>query len=102
MTLEREIACDDRVLEQSTNPRAYALLLTDLAGRAQGCPPLLAAGVSINKSQLKQRIDMILNKDRDTSSSLAKARLGVVSSAAAMLAVMAVYSAPRVLLAQNG
>ena len=57
LTLEREIACDDCVLEKST-PRSYALLLATLAGRMQGSPALLAPGVSTNKSQLQQRIDM--------------------------------------------
>src|SRR5262249_11085474 len=33
LSLEREIACDDQVLQHGAGPRAYALLLAELAGR---------------------------------------------------------------------
>jgi beta-lactamase regulating signal transducer with metallopeptidase domain len=99
ISLEREIACDDQVLHSTRRPRAYALLLADLAARMQ--PSLLAPGVSTNQSQLKQRIDMILNKNRNTSPRLAKARLGLLATAAALLAVAAFYSAPRLAFAQS-
>jgi len=101
LSLEREIACDDHVLQQSRRPRAYALLLANLAGRMQGCPPVLAPGASTNKSQLKKRIDMILNTKRNTSPRLAKTRLGFITTAAAMIAIAALYSAPRIVLAQT-
>jgi beta-lactamase regulating signal transducer with metallopeptidase domain len=98
ISLEREIACDDQVL-QSTRPRAYALLLAELAGRLQ--PSVLAPAISTNQSQLKQRIDMILNPNRNTSPGLAKARLGLLASVAATVAAAAIYSAPRVIFAQS-
>jgi beta-lactamase regulating signal transducer with metallopeptidase domain len=101
LTLEREIACDDHVLEQGGRPKAYALLLTDLAGRLHGGTPLLAPGVSDNKTQLQKRIVMILNTSRNTSPRLARTRLGLVTSAAVLLAVAAIYAAPRVVLAQS-
>jgi len=100
LTLEREIACDDCVLEKST-PRSYALLLATLAGRMQGSPALLAPGVSTNRSQLQQRIDMILDTHRNTSLRVAKTRLGLVTSAAACLALAAIYTAPRIVFAQS-
>jgi len=99
ISLEREIACDDQVLHSTRRPRAYALLLADLATRMQ--PSLLAPGVSTNQSQLKQRIDMILNSNRNTSPRLAKARLGLLAMAAALLAVAAIYFAPRLAFAQS-
>jgi beta-lactamase regulating signal transducer with metallopeptidase domain len=101
LTLEREIACDDAVLQQSRKPKAYALVLANLAGRVQGFPPVLAPGVSNNKTQLQQRIDMILDTKRNTSPNLAKFRLGLVTSAAAIVAVAAIYAAPRVVFAQS-
>jgi beta-lactamase regulating signal transducer with metallopeptidase domain len=101
LSLQREIACDDQVLKQGARPRAYALLLANLAGRMQGSHPLLAPGASTNKSQLEQRIDMILNPKRNASPDLARTRLGFIASAAALLAVVAIYSAPRIVLAQN-
>jgi beta-lactamase regulating signal transducer with metallopeptidase domain len=99
ISLEREIACDDQVLHSTRRPKAYALLLADLAGRMQ--PSVLAPGVSTNQSQLKQRIDMILNSNRNTSHRLAKARLGLLATAAALLAMAAIYSAPRLAFAQS-
>jgi len=99
LSLEREIACDDHVLEQGGSPRAYALLLANLAGRMQR-PALLAPGASTNKSQLQKRISMILDTHRNTSPRLAKTRLGFIISAAAVIAVVVLYAAPRLVLAQ--
>jgi beta-lactamase regulating signal transducer with metallopeptidase domain len=99
ISLEREIACDDQVLHSTRRPKAYALLLADFAGRMQ--PSVLAPGVSTNQSQLKQRIDMILNSNRNSSPRLAKARLGLLATAAAILALAAIYSGPRVAFAQS-
>lgn len=99
ISLEREIACDDQVLQSTMRPRTYALLLADLAGRMQAS--VLAPGVSTNQSQLKQRIDMILNTKRNTSPRLAKARLGLIATFAALVAALAIYLAPRLAFAQS-
>src|SRR5439155_7701673 len=101
LSLEREIACDDHVLQQNRRPQAYALLLANLAARLQRGLPLLAPGSSNNKTQLKQRIDMILNTHRNTSPCLAKTWLAFITSAAALLTVAIICSAPRIVLAQN-
>jgi beta-lactamase regulating signal transducer with metallopeptidase domain len=101
LALDREIACDDQVLQQVCQPRAYALVLANLASRMKRCPPMLAPGASTNKSQLQQRINMILDTKRNTSPRLAKARLGFVTSAAALLAGLAIYSGPRLVLAET-
>ena len=101
LSLEREIACDDWVLQHARRPRAYAVLLANLAARFQGCPPLLAPGALTNNSQLKQRISMILDTRRNTSPRLAKTRLGFISIAATLLALLAFYAAPRLVLAQT-
>jgi hypothetical protein len=100
LTIAREIACDDYVLHQGSGPRAYALLLATLAGRMQATRALPAPGVSTSKTQLQQRIDMILSTHRNTSPRLAKTRLGLITSAAAAIAALAIYSAPRIVLAQ--
>jgi hypothetical protein len=63
--------------------------------------PLLAPGSSNNKTQLKQRIDMILNTHRNTSPRLATTWLAVITSAATLLALAIICSAPRIVLAQN-
>jgi beta-lactamase regulating signal transducer with metallopeptidase domain len=101
LSLEREIACDDAVLHQGVRPQSYALLLANLASRMTGRLPSVAPGASSSKSQLQQRITMILNTHRNTSPRLAKARLGFITSAAALIAVLAVCSGPRLVLAQS-
>jgi beta-lactamase regulating signal transducer with metallopeptidase domain len=101
LSLEREIACDDYVLEGSARPRAYALTLANVASRMSHCQHLLAPGVSNNNSQLQQRITMILNTHRDRSPRLARSRLGFFTTTAALLAVLAINAGPRLVLAQS-
>jgi len=100
LSLEREIACDDSVLNQGSRPRSYALLLANLASRSEPSRALFAPGVSNNKSQLQTRINMILNTRRNTSPYLARTRLGIFTIAAAFAALIALYAAPRLVLAQ--
>jgi beta-lactamase regulating signal transducer with metallopeptidase domain len=101
LSLEREIACDDHVLEASGRPRAYALTLANVASRVHHCRHLLAPGVSSNNSQLQQRITMILNTHRDRSTRLARSWLGLFTTATALLAVLAIDAGPRLVLAQS-
>ncbi|HEY3862172.1 MAG TPA: M56 family metallopeptidase [Verrucomicrobiae bacterium] len=101
LSLEREVACDDHVLEASGGPRAYALTLANIASRMSQRGPLLAPGVSNNSSQLQQRITMILNTQRDRSPRLARRRLGLFAAATAALAVLAIIAGPRLVLAQS-
>jgi hypothetical protein len=101
LALEREIACDDHVLEASGRPRAYALTLANVASRMNQCRRSLAPGVSNNNSQLQQRITMILNTRRDHSPRLAKSRLGLFTTTAALLAVLTLVAGPRLVLAQS-
>jgi beta-lactamase regulating signal transducer with metallopeptidase domain len=99
LTIEREIACDDHVLALGRSPRSYALFLTEFAGRSK-CRELLAAPAAwTNKSQLKERIDMILDTKRNASPRLATARASAVGMGAALIAVLALYAAPQVVLA---
>lgn len=101
LSLEREIACDDHVLQSSAPPRAYALLLAEMAARMQRRPPLLAPGASNGKTQLQQRIDMILNKHRNASPRPATSWLAIITSAAVLVAVAVLCAAPRIVLAQG-
>lgn len=101
LSLEREIACDDHVLQQSKRPQAYALVLANLAARMQRTLPLLAPGSSNRKTQLKERIDMILNTHRNASPRLAKAWLALITSTAALVTVAVICAAPRIVLAQS-
>jgi len=100
LSLEREIACDDHVLQQSGRPQTYALVLLALAGRMQKQALLLAPGSSNHKTQLKERIDMILNKHRNSSPRLAKAWLAIIASSTTLLAGGLICSAPRLVMAE--
>ena len=100
LTLDREIACDDHVLAVTQTPRAYALFLTEFAGRIQDRNCSAAPAGWSRKSQLKERITMILDPKRNASTHLAKARAGVFTTAAALLAMLTLQAAPRLELAQ--
>lgn len=102
LSIEREIACDDHVLQQGARAKSYALLLVEFASRFRTSRGLLAPGVSNSNGQLQKRIDMILNTKRNSSPRLAKTRLGVITSAAIVVAAFAIYAAPRLVLAQTG
>jgi len=101
LSLEREIACDDYVLQQTSGPRSYALVLTSVAKRISQSTPVLAPGVLNSNSQLQQRISMILNTRRNSSPALAKTRLASILSAAAAVGIAAVYLGPRVVFAET-
>jgi hypothetical protein len=98
LSLEREIACDDQVLQQCGRPQEYALTLTIVASHLRQRTPMLAPGVSNSNSQLQQRIHMILNTHRNASPRLAKGRTTMIISAAALLALLAANSGPRFVL----
>jgi beta-lactamase regulating signal transducer with metallopeptidase domain len=99
LALEREVACDDHVLQLGSGRRDYAMILANVASRVQQRTPLLAPGVSHNHSQLQQRISMILNTRRNSSPNLAKAGLASAVSLAVVAASLGVYFAPRLVLA---
>jgi beta-lactamase regulating signal transducer with metallopeptidase domain len=99
LSLEMEIACDDYVLHQGGGRRNYALILTSVASRIHQRTPLLAPGVSNSNSQLQQRISMILNTRRNSSPRLAKTPLVSILTATGLVAALALYAGPRLVLA---
>jgi len=101
LSLQREIACDDQVLALHHSARNYALFLTEFAARSK-CRDFVAAPAAwSNKGQLKQRICMILNKNRNNSPRLSKARTGLLGMAAVLTALITLCVGPRVLIAQD-
>ncbi len=99
LTVEREIACDDHVLAATKTPKEYALFLTEFAGRKYGRDWAVAPAAWNNKSQLKERISMILDSNRNSSPRLARARVGALTGAAIILALLALHAGPRLALA---
>jgi beta-lactamase regulating signal transducer with metallopeptidase domain len=101
LTLDREIACDDHVLAAVPAPRAYALFLTEFAGRDHYRNCSAAPAGWSRKSQLQQRITMILDPNRNASTALAKTRAGAMIAAAALLAALSLHAAPRLELSRT-
>jgi len=101
LTVEREIACDDHVLAATRSPRSYALFLTEFAGQMQSRALPAALAAWSNKHQLEERINMILNSNRNSSPRLARVRALVLSAAAALVAILVLQAGPRLALAAD-
>ncbi|MCC6233332.1 MAG: hypothetical protein IT580_11855 [Verrucomicrobiales bacterium] len=99
LAVEREIACDDHVLSAKGSPRSYALFLTEHARRMRGPEWVAAPAAWSNPSQLKERIHMLLNTNRNTSPRLARMRAGAWTSTVLVLGALAFHAAPRLSVA---
>ena len=80
--------------------KEYALLLAEFAKPAGGREWVAAPAAWSSESQLKQRINMILDSKRNASPRLAGARTGLLAAAAAVLAILSLQTVPRLALAQ--
>src|SRR4051812_41827668 len=86
-TAEREIACDDHALAISRAPRDYALFLTEFASQMKSRDFTAAPAAWSSKSQLKERIGMILNGKRNASPRVSRAGVGAIAATAVILAI---------------
>ena len=74
--LEREIACDDFVVQATGNPRTYASCLTHVVELAGAGPAaLVTVAATDERSNLSKRVDMLLDGTRHTGTGLLKGRL---------------------------
>jgi Ca-activated chloride channel homolog len=88
--LERELACDDFVLESLGVPRRYAACLLRVAELCSGARASWAAtGVAGNRSQLTKRVNRLLERNRVTDTRTGKARLFMALGVVAALACLA-------------
>ncbi len=88
--LEREVACDDRVVALTGRARSYATCLTrvvEWSGHTRSS--LAAATAAEHGSLLARRIDMLLDKTRHRGTQLLKARLSAIVVMVTALAWMA-------------
>lgn len=99
LTVDREIACDDHVIAGTRSRRDYALFLADFASRTQGRAVAAAPAAWCHNSQLKERINMIMDSKRNASPRLARTRAGVLSAAATVFAAAGLLAGPRLALA---
>ncbi|MFH2000430.1 MAG: M56 family metallopeptidase [Planctomycetota bacterium] len=68
--LERELACDDYVLEQRMNPTEYCRCLMRLAQLEQSRGMAVALGAFDNKKQIFQRFERLLKRRADAGTRL--------------------------------
>jgi beta-lactamase regulating signal transducer with metallopeptidase domain len=97
LNLEREAACDDRVIAITAAPKPYATSLTRLAELSlwSRCGSL-ATGVASSRSQLYRRIERLL--DHRTSKSTAIAPLPLVAALAVVACLfLLTFSAPQLI-----
>jgi len=88
--LEREIACDDFVVQATGSPRPYAACLTRVAELTGGVrSSRVAAAAADERSHLTRRVDMLLDKTRHTGTRLLKTRLAATVAALAALSFFA-------------
>ena len=91
--LEREIACDDFVVEQTGKARPYASCLTRVVEIAGGVrSSLVAAAATEERSHLARRIEMLLDKTRHKGTRLLKIRLSLMVAALVALACVVVQT----------
>jgi beta-lactamase regulating signal transducer with metallopeptidase domain len=88
--LEREIACDDFVVQATLRPRSYAGCLANMVELCGVVRPALgAAPVADDLSHLTRRVELLLDTTRRTGTRLLKARLTLVISIVVALACLA-------------
>jgi beta-lactamase regulating signal transducer with metallopeptidase domain len=80
LSLEREMACDDCVLAETSNPRAYAECLAWLAERSYVRRGLALAQAAVNRiRQTSRRVARILDTDRSGATQVSKPALAMVT-----------------------
>ncbi|HEY6271252.1 MAG TPA: M56 family metallopeptidase [Terriglobales bacterium] len=88
LSLDREMACDDAVLEQTVSPRAYAECLARVAERRFLRRQMALAQAAVDRvKQLTRRVARILDADRAPSTRLWKPAIPMVLGVAALCAV---------------
>jgi beta-lactamase regulating signal transducer with metallopeptidase domain len=101
LTLEREIACDDRVLEQTASPRAYASSLISFAEKLHCGRGLALAQMLVSRvHQMSLRIAQILDAKRPRSKGLWKPLVGL-SAGVLTVAIGAAPYMPRFIAFQS-
>jgi beta-lactamase regulating signal transducer with metallopeptidase domain len=97
LDVEREIACDDFVVQLTGRPRAYAECLIRVAEMATGAATaLLAAPATGSVSVLERRLDMLLDRTRRVQSHVMHRRFAGVLMLL-LITFGAVVKAPQVL-----
>lgn len=102
LAFEREMACDDAVLAQTENPRAYAQCLAHLAERSFLQRTVALAQAALGRvSQISQRVAQILDRNREHENPRAwKAAVSLVAGFA-MVCGVGIAKAPTLVAFEN-
>jgi len=101
LTLEREMACDDMVLAQTSSPRDYASSLISFAEKVQSARVLTLAQALVSRMRhMSLRVSQILDARRPIRTGLWKPVLGVSAGMLALVFTAAPY-APRFVAFEN-
>jgi beta-lactamase regulating signal transducer with metallopeptidase domain len=93
LSLDREMACDDAVLERSGSPRGYAECLARVAERSFLRRQFALAQSAVGRVwQLTERVTMILDPDRPRATQLWKPAIPVVMVLAGLCALPASFT----------
>jgi beta-lactamase regulating signal transducer with metallopeptidase domain len=94
LTIEREMACDDAVVAQTSSPNAYASSLISFAEKLHSARTLALAQFLVSRMrQFPARVSQILNTKRPTSSTNSwKPIAGATVALLGMLAGTALYA----------
>src|SRR5579859_185326 len=101
LSLEREMACDDVVVAETRNPRAYAECLVALAEKSFGRRAMAMAQAAISHArETSLRLAQILDVNRPDATGIFKPALAVVAAFAA-LSLVVLPHAPRLITFQD-
>ncbi|HTC95800.1 MAG TPA: M56 family metallopeptidase [Terriglobales bacterium] len=101
LSLEREMACDDVVVAQTRNPRAYAECLVVLAEKSFGRRAMAMAQAAISHArETSLRLAQILDVNRPDAIGIFKPALAVVAAFTALCFVVLPH-APRLVTFQD-
>jgi hypothetical protein len=101
LSLEREMACDDAVLAETSSPRAYAECLASLAEKSflRRSAALAQAAVSRIR-QTSLRVAQILDANRPKAAPVRKSAVAIVGALACACAAVA-WQAPQLIAFRN-
>lgn len=95
LSLERELACDDWAVKLTGEPRRYANCLARLIEALSSSRSFAAAtGIIFGKKVISRRIEMILNSDRNATTSVPKAAVCFATGVAGLAVVLTSLFSP--------
>ncbi|HET6894160.1 MAG TPA: M56 family metallopeptidase, partial [Candidatus Baltobacteraceae bacterium] len=103
LDLEREVACDDWVVDQTKEVRPYATCLTKMA-EATAWPhrPLAAPGVFVTRRGLSVRVERLLRAGRNIRTSVSFGPTGAIVASLIVLFFVLQTVAPSFAFTMNG